>query len=359
MGAGGFLRSVVAAILALGCCACTGRPIQGVLVPAAQSSPGASRVPIFIATTRQRSTTDPGDMFSSDPAQELSYASITVSIPPDSARQIGKVQWPTSVPGDPGRDFVTASAEYLDKRSFNTAISTVAKSTGRSRALVFVHGFNNRFDEAVYRLAQIVQDSRLPVIPVLFSWPSKGLVQLDAYKYDVDSANDSRGAFTQLLRTVALNPNVKEITVLCHSMGCWPALEGLRSQSIRGIRRGEVRNVLLVAPDVDVDVFRTEIQQMVKPKPRIAVFVSRDDLALKVSQSIWGKTRLGDANLNQAYWNDFEREGILVFDLTNLQGNAHSRAFEDVTSVMGMIERRLAAGQHMTESGVTLGDANQ
>jgi hypothetical protein len=40
----------------------------------------------------------------------------------------------------------------------------------------------------------------------------------------------------------------------------------------------------------------------------------------------------------------------MVFDLTDLQGDAHSRAFEDVTSVMGMIERRLAAGQQLASS---------
>jgi len=355
----GHLPTALVLALAFACCACTGRPLQGVLIPAAQSATGVSRVPILVATTRQRSTTDPGDMFSRDPATEISYASIKVSIPPDGARKIGQIQWPTSLPGDPTRDFVTASAEYLDKQSFNNAISAEAKSTGRNRVLVFVHGFNNRFDEAVYRLAQIVQDSKAPVIPVLFSWPSKGLVQLDAYKYDVQTANDSRGAFTQLLGSIALNPNVKEITVLCHSMGCWPALEGLRSKLMRGSKRGEVRNVLLVAPDVDVDVFRTEIQQVDKPKPRIAVFVSRDDLALKVSKSIWGKPRLGDANLDQNYWSEFEREGVLVFDLTNLQGTAHSRAFEDVTSVMGMIERRLADGQQMTDGESTLSDASQ
>jgi hypothetical protein len=33
-----------------------------------------------------------------------------------------------------------------------------------------------------------------------------------------------------------------------------------------------------------------------------------------------------------------------------LQGEAHSRAFEDVTSVMGMIEQRLAAGQQLASS---------
>src|SRR5262249_32408245 len=159
--------------------------------------------------------------------------------------------------------------EYLDKQSFDKTLSAEAKSTGRNRVLVFVHGFNNRFDEAVYRLAQIVQDSKAPVIPVLFSWPSKGRVQLAAYKEDVQAANDSRGAFKQLLTTIAANPNVKEITVLCHSAGCWPGLEALGPRSIRLSRRGEVKNVLLVAPDVDVDVFRTDVQQTSKPRPAL------------------------------------------------------------------------------------------
>jgi len=225
--------------------------------------------------------------------------------------------------------------------------------------LVFVHGFNNRFDEAVYRFAQIVQDSKAPVIPVLFSWPSKGRVQLAAYKDDVQAANDSRSAFKQLLTTIAANPSVREITVLCHSAGCWPGLEALGPRSIRFSKRGEVKNVLLVAPDVDVDVFRTDVQQTGKPRPRIAVFVSHDDQALKISRSIWGKPRLGDANLDQAYWGEFEREGVLVFDLSNLQGNAHSRAFEDVTSVMGMIQRRLAEGQQLSDGESSVSDAGQ
>jgi len=298
-------------------------------------------------------------MFSANPGREISYASIKVSIPPDGARKIGEIQWPKSLPGDPAHDFVTASAEYLDKQSFSKAISAEAKTSGRSRVLVFVHGFNNRFDEAVYRLAQIVQDSKAPAIPVLFSWPSKGVVRLAAYKDDVQAANDSRSAFKQLLSVIAANPSVKEITVLCHSAGCWPGLEALGPRSIRFSSRGQVKNVLLVAPDVDVDVFRTEVQQTSKPRPRIALFASRDDRALKMSASIWGKPRLGDATLDQTYWSEFEREGVLVFDLSNLQGNAHSRAFEDVTSVMGMIERRLAEGQQLSDGESLLSDATQ
>jgi esterase/lipase superfamily enzyme len=226
---------------------------------------------------------------------------------------------------------------------------------------VFVHGFNNRFDEAVDRFAQIVQDSKAPVIPVLFSWPSRGLVSLAAYKDDIESANNSRSALQQLLGVIAHNRDVREVTVLCHSMGCWPALEGLRARSIHAGKANKFKNVLLVAPDLDVAVFRAEVHQMGRPRPRIALFVSRDDQALKLSKSIWGgRARLGDADPEQEpYRAEFERDGIMVFDLTHLQGNAHSRAFEDVTSVMGMIERRLAEGQEMTDSRSTLGDASQ
>ena len=127
-------------------------------------------------------------------APEVSYASIVISIPPDSTRKVGEVQWPASLPGDPQRDFVTVSAEYLGDQSFSSALSAEAKQTRRSKVLVFVHGFNNRFDEAVYRLAQIAHDSNAPAIPVLFSWPSRGEVRLVAYTSDRESANSSRDA---------------------------------------------------------------------------------------------------------------------------------------------------------------------
>jgi esterase/lipase superfamily enzyme len=114
-----------------------------------------------------------------------------------------------------------------------------------------------------------------------------------------------------------------------------------------------VKNVLLVAPDVDINLFRTQMQQMGSPRPRFALFMSQDDHALKLSKSIGGGvTRLGDVDPDQEpYKSDFQREGVLVFDLTGLRGGAHSRAFEKVTSVMGMIEQRLAEGQQMTDDG--------
>jgi esterase/lipase superfamily enzyme len=359
--------TVLVIALAIACGSCSGRPSQGVLVPVTESVPGTSRVPIFVATTRQRSTTDPGEMFSGDRAAEVSYAAITVSIPPDASRKVGEVQWPASLPGDPRRDFVTVSADYLDKQTFTASIAAIAKQTGRSKVLVFVHGFNNRFDDAVYRFAQIVHDSKVPAIPVLFTWPSRGEMRLRAYTYDRESANYSRDALESLLNMLVSYPSVTEVNLLAHSMGNWVALEALRGRSMRStqslgpLKTDKLKNVMLVAPDVDVDVFRTQIQRMGAARPRISLFVSQDDPALNLSKNIWGGIpRLGDVDPTQEpYRSEFERDRIMVFDLTKLEttgDNAHDRAFEDVTSVMGMIRQRLSEGQAMTDRGSNFGD---
>jgi esterase/lipase superfamily enzyme len=339
---------------AICCCGCA-RLSPGALVPVTQANTeGTSLVPVLVATKRKRSTTDPGEMFDSGLAEETSYASVTISMPPDAVRKIGDVQWPPTPPGDPQQSFVTVSANYLDKQSFGAALSTAAKKSGHGKVLLFVHGFNNRFDEAVYRFAQIIHDSKAPAVPVLFSWPSRGVVGLRAYQDDFENATSSREALEQVLEGIGGNANVKEVTIVCHSMGCFLTLEALHSKAQRTGKIGDkVKNVLLVAPDVNVNLFRTQMREMGSARPRFALFLSQDDQALKLSRSIGGgEARLGDVHPDEEpYKSDFQRERIMVFELTALGGGAHSRAFEKVTSVMGMIEERLAEGQVMTDDG--------
>lgn len=349
------LLTVAALASTIFCGGCAGQLAQGALVPVEPVNVnGISHVPVLIATTRSRSAADAGEMFNGSPAGAMSYASVTVSIPPDILRRTGEVQWPTSAPGDPRQNFVTVSANYLEKPTFVSDLSAAAKRNGRGKVLVFIHGFNNRFDQAVYRFAQITHDSGVSAVPVLFSWPSRGFASLRAYEDDLNIAETSSGAIAQLLDTIVKNPDVQEVTVLCHSMGCWPTVEALHASAQRtGRIANKIKNVMLVAPDVDVDLFRARMLEMGKKRPRFALFVSQDDLALRLSGSIrGGATRLGKVNPDQEpYRSEFRREGILVFDLTGMRGLAHSRAFREVTSVMGMIERRFAEGQQMTDIG--------
>jgi esterase/lipase superfamily enzyme len=338
------LSAAVSISLALILGACAGRPPEGVLLPDAQTAEGTSRVNLLVATTRQRSSGNNGEMFNGERAENVSYADIAVSIPPDSAREIGKIQWPASLPGNPARDFVTASANYIDKQQLAAAVSAAAKSGGRRNVLIFVHGFNNRFDEAVYRFAQVVHDAKAPGIPVLFTWPSRGELKLRAYTYDRESANYSRGALEQLIEMLAANPKVKDINIVAHSMGNWVTLEALREMALRTGKIGaKVRNVMLVAPDVDVDVFRTEMQRMGKSRPRFFLFTSQDDGALAFSKTVWGGVqRIGAIDpAQEPYKSELAQENVQAFDLTKMKGDAHGRAFEDITTVMTMLKDRV------------------
>src|SRR6202030_2630354 len=92
-------------------------------------------------------------------------------------------------------------------------------------------GYNTRFAEAVYRLAQISHDSGAPAVPVLFTWPSRGRPLV--YTYDRESTNFSRDALEDVLQCLAKDPAVGEISILAHSMGNWVTLEALRQMSIR------------------------------------------------------------------------------------------------------------------------------
>src|SRR5215468_5662482 len=138
------IATAVAVGAALACGACSGsRPSQGTLTPVAEAAEGSTRVQILAVTNRKRSTTDAGEMFTGERSDETSYASVTVAAPPDSAPSSGGgIQLP-GLTGTTPRNFVTVGADHLDKQAFSAAISKAAKQGGRSKVLIFVHGFNN------------------------------------------------------------------------------------------------------------------------------------------------------------------------------------------------------------------------
>jgi len=293
-------------------------------------------------------------MFGGARGRGLNFADIVVSIPPDSARKAGDVEWPSSPPGDPQRDFVTLRADRLDlaqaKADFN---ARVARTPGR-RVLIFVHGYNTRFEEAVYRFAQIVHDARVDVAPVLFTWPSGG--GLVDYVYDRDSAVYSRDAFEAVLQALVDNRNVGSISILAHSMGNYLAVESLRQMAIRD--RGlpsKIRDVMLASPDIDVDVFRRQIAEIdVKPRTtQFTLFVSRDDKALGISSFLArDSTRLGALDpTKEPYSSMLEKAQVNVIDLTNVASNDSANHSKFATGeVVTAIGDRLAEGQTLTDA---------
>ncbi len=350
-------RLILLFAAALALAACAGRA-HGVLVPIQATAPGASVVEMLVATTRSDKGAAPGEMFSGVRGERLSFADIAVSIPPDNVRAIGEVQWPSTPPGDPAHDFVTLRAERLDEPQALARFNAMIARTPRRQVLVFVHGYNTRFEDAVYRLAQIVHDARAPVTPVLFTWPSSG--RLLGYGYDHESASYSRDALERVLQALARDKAVGEISILAHSMGNWVTLEALRQMAIRdkGLP-AKIKNVMLAAPDVDFDVFQKQIAQ-IGDHSRFTVFLSRDDDALAVSQRVWGdKPRLGAVDIRQEpYREKLAGDHISVVDITGAKSDdplGHG-AFARSPLVVRSIGARLAGGQALSDAQAGLGD---
>ncbi|WP_457089745.1 alpha/beta hydrolase [Microvirga sp. P5_D2] len=354
---GRLARTLAAAFVLVAALTACASP-KGVLLPVAESAPGASKVDMLVATTRMRAA-DPGEFFSGGRGPQLSFAEFTISVPPEAARKEGEVQWPQSVPGNPATDFVTLKANVIDRSQAVAWLGRSVRNVPKRRVLVFIHGFNNRFDDAVFRFAQIVHDAGTPVVPVLFTWPSRGSVL--AYGYDRESNTYSRNALESTLRALAQAPDVGEISILAHSMGNWVTLEALRQMAIRDGRVApKIKNVLLAAPDVDVDLFRESILDMGKVHPNFTLFVSQDDRALAISRRIWGDAvRLGAIDPDQEpYRSALERSGMTVVNLSQLRTGDplnHSK-FAESPEVVQIIGRQLASGQTLTDSHVGIGD---
>ncbi len=335
---------------------CAGRP-QGVLMPVGQTPADTSKVNLLVATTR-RPSGDPGTLFNGERDNLVSMADIVVSIPPDKNRKIGEVQWPKRLPPNPQTDFTTVSVTPI-KTDVEKAVWVCSHLTKSRRVMVFVHGFNNTFEDSVYRFAQIVHDSGADVAPVIFTWPSRASV-FD-YNYDKESTNYSRDALEQVLRAIAREPEVKDITVMAHSMGSWLTVEALRQMAIRDGRvNPKITDVILASPDLDVDVFAKQYLAMGPKHPRFTLFTSRDDRALAISRRISGNIdRLGQIDPSvEPYRTALEKAGITVIDLTKLKAGDrlnHSK-FASSPEVVQLIGKRLVSGQTITDSEVGLGD---
>jgi esterase/lipase superfamily enzyme len=334
---------------------------KGFLEPVKEApAPGTSQVEMLVATTRERTT--PAEMFSGFRGPALDFADIVVSIPP--VHQPGNVEYPHQIPGDPATDFVTLSPTcYNDRTQALATFRRLVRTPPKKQVLVFVHGFNNRFEDAVFRFAQFVHDSGVEaqVVPVLFTWPSKARVL--AYGYDRESVEYSRDELESGLRFLAKDPEVGEITVLAHSMGNWVTLEALRQMAIRdGKVAQKIHDVILAAPDVGVDVAYKQIDQihaLGARRPKFFLVTSEGDRALAISRRVWGEPRLGSIDPNQEPdESKLKREGIEVIDATRFRSSDpfHHGKFAENPQLASVIGQIFTPGQILTGSWVSFGE---
>jgi esterase/lipase superfamily enzyme len=281
-------RVVILCIVMLA--ACTPR---GAITVAPEAAAVGQVIPVFVGSTRGY---DPvTQSFDATKSEALNFARFDVSVPPN--RDAGEITFPGRRTPDASRDFLTTSAVVIaDAPTFRNDLATAlrARKPGDRDAVIFVHGFNNTFAEGLYRLAQLSHDLELPGVAVHYSWPSKGAAL--GYVADRDSALFARDGLEDLIREVQL-AGAENIVLVAHSMGSSLLMESMRQIAIRGDQSSldRIGGVLLISPDIDVDVFRTQALAIGKLPEPFLIFGSDRDQYLNVSARITGEPeRLGN-----------------------------------------------------------------
>lgn len=242
---------------------------------------------VFVGTTR---ALGPEGIYGSGRSEVMQFARYDVAIPPDRAP--GAIKYPKRKKLDALTDFLTtAQVQYPTEAGFR---GDLAKALGRheNEAIIFVHGFNNTFTEGLYRIAQLHHDLKLPGVAVHYSWPSAA--EPLGYAYDRDSIMFARAGLEALVREV-MAAGARRVTVVAHSMGGFLTMEVLREIAIRDGRvMPQVSGVVLISPDIDVEVFRMQAHEIGKLPQPFMIFGSGRDRVLRLSGWITGQSgRLG------------------------------------------------------------------
>lgn len=251
---------------------------------------GGAPEAIFVGTTRAEDE----DGFSFGRAEAASFLRYDIGIPTD--REPGEMNWPPkSRKPDPARDFLV-----LDERRFASAgefrreLASAMKVRGQTDAVIYVHGFNNTMAEGVYRVAQMHHDLVVPGVAVHYAWPSRGSAL--GYVHDRESVLFARSGFVDLLDEVQA-AGARNVVIVAHSMGAFVTLEALRQMALRDGPKAldRVSGVVLIAPDLDLDVFRSQARDIGELPQPFVIFGSSRDRILNLSARISGSgNRLGN-----------------------------------------------------------------
>jgi len=300
--------------LMLGGCASTGlsdisQKVASVGDFSSSAPQSAQNVWAFVVSTRA------GKSGATDQNAHLSLQMI--SVPPD--HQAGQIEKPMFGSPNPEKHFTVSNKRDLDDASFQAELSShLSGRIGSNRdVLIYVHGFNTSYDDARFRLAQIVADGHFAGVPVLFTWPaSSTLLDYEAAK---ESAAASRDSLAKLLQELATIQGVGRVQIVAHSMGTWLAMEALRETAIAGYPdlNGRLGNVMLAAPDIDLSVFRAQVARL--DASHVSVLVSPNDRALSLSRRLaGGRQRVGALDPNNPEDSAaLQHLGVKVYDLSS------------------------------------------
>jgi esterase/lipase superfamily enzyme len=168
--------------------------------------------------------------------------------------------------------------------------------TPRKEVIVFIHGYNNTFEDAAFTLAELWHFMGREGVPILYTWPA-GFGGPKGYTYDRESGEFTVYHLKLFLKALGRYEEVEKVHLIAHSRGTDVTATALRELFIESraagvdpLKRFKIENVVLAAPDLDFSVIqqRTMTEPLAPGIGQITIYVSQRDKALSLSSWLFG-----------------------------------------------------------------------
>lgn len=247
---------------------------------------------------------------------------------------------------------------------FKELSSRVARSRGRE-VLVFIHGFNVSFEDSLRRTAQLAYDLKFDGVPIAFSWPSRSigiskqqfglaaisppvaavaLIEATRTEYAAAGENADETVFSlrEFLNEVRKRSGATTIHLIAHSMGARVLAKALSEigEPRLSPREALFREIILAAPDISVELFKSLAEGFRLKAHRITLYASSKDRALAISKAINDHPRAGETGANIVVIPGVDTIDVSAVD-TELAGHFY---YGDNRSVVSDIFQLLRSG---------------
>jgi esterase/lipase superfamily enzyme len=238
-----------------------------------------------------------------------------------------------------------------------SALQKSMAERGTREVLLFVHGFNNNFDDAALAMADLWHFVGRAPIPIFYTWPAASGGMFGYFK-DRESGEFSIFHLKETLRILASMEKLEGIHIVAHSRGTDLITTALRELVIEARAGGnsplsvlKIKNLILAAPDLDFGVVRQRLfaEKFGPAIGQITVYMNSGDEALSISQYLSSGLRfgkLGESDLFETDKQIFEQvknvNFITVEGVRGVFGHNYYRTHPGVLSDIAIIVQKAA-----------------